>query len=93
MASPQSRSLPAWSAPAADTRVHARCGRLAGRLAVGTVAVVAASLTLAVLPGDAAAAPGEPAAEAAGRQGPQPDTGSLPKLGCVPVPPRSRARG
>lgn len=64
MASPQSRALPAWSAPAADTPVHARPGRLAGRLGVGIVAVVAASLTLAVLPGDAAAAPGDQATEA-----------------------------
>ncbi|MCZ2807173.1 C40 family peptidase [Modestobacter sp. VKM Ac-2983] len=59
MASPQPRALPASATlVAADTPVHARCGRLAGRLGIGIVAVVAASLTLAVLPGDAAAAPG-----------------------------------
>jgi cell wall-associated NlpC family hydrolase len=61
VANPQSRAL---LAPTADVPARTPRGRRAGRLGVGIVAGVAASLTLAVLPGDAAAAPGAPVTEA-----------------------------
>ncbi len=64
MANPQPRALTARSTAAAGTPGRARPGRLAGRFGIGVVAVVAASLTLAVLPGDAAAAPGAQVPEA-----------------------------
>ncbi|MGY1748002.1 C40 family peptidase [Modestobacter sp. SYSU DS0511] len=63
MASPQSRLRPTPARPAALPS-GSRRARLTGRLGAGVLLGLTASLTLTLLPGSAAAAPGDPVAQA-----------------------------